>query len=354
MEIQILKYRIQGASFYHFESGQSTGGMDNQSQYNKKKTQGEALEILEIANTVNIKNGQLSRYLTGGSTQEIIVKGTQYAFGFGDVTDIVVTNEGSIYMAIDNSLYYYVYDKTATNNNKEIISIFSLKNSNVVQNAIRKWRIQFPEIAIEFTIGMDGSHRLSKDDVIKQLNTKLLSGEGPDIIILDGLATESMIEKGFLQDMNGKIMIEKLLKNSYQGYKKEEKIYAIATNMKAVLLGGKQKVEVIYDSFSDFVEKLELQQGGEPIRETSILGNDGIKDAGDVKAGVFLYANNSNIIFDGVYPSFSDGIWKDNRLNEKIYINFLTETQKIISHLELKTINQKSKDEELYYNQVNE
>ena len=39
---------------------------------------------------------------------------------------------------------------------------------------------------INYEIGMDGDG-VTREDALKKLNTKLLSGEGPDVIILDGM-----------------------------------------------------------------------------------------------------------------------------------------------------------------------
>ena len=39
-------------------------------------------------------------------------------------------------------------------------------------------------------------------DRIRALNARILAGDGPDILVLDGLPTESYIEKGILADLN--------------------------------------------------------------------------------------------------------------------------------------------------------
>ena len=41
---------------------------------------------------------------------------------------------------------------------------------------------------------------LTKDDALRTLNTELLAGEGPDVLILDGADLESFSGSGLLED----------------------------------------------------------------------------------------------------------------------------------------------------------
>ena len=42
----------------------------------------------------------------------------------------------------------------------------------------------------------------TESDALKTLNTEIAAGNGPDVILLDGLPVESYIEKGLLEDIS--------------------------------------------------------------------------------------------------------------------------------------------------------
>lgn len=42
---------------------------------------------------------------------------------------------------------------------------------------------------------------MTREDAVKRLNTQVLAGEGPDILLLDGLPAETYMEKGMLKDI---------------------------------------------------------------------------------------------------------------------------------------------------------
>lgn len=58
-----------------------------------------------------------------------------------------------------------------------------------------------------------------------------------------------------------------MLENSIQGYTLNGKTYGATTNISTVILAGEAKEDVVYDSFESFVEKIESQPGGKPVRE---------------------------------------------------------------------------------------
>ena len=49
---------------------------------------------------------------------------------------------------------------------------------------------------------MSGENGLTAEDAIKALNTEIMAGNGPDVIMLDGLPIESYLAKGMLADLS--------------------------------------------------------------------------------------------------------------------------------------------------------
>ena len=78
-------------------------------------------------------------------------------------------------------------------------------------------------------IGMSGSDGVTADDAIKSLNTEVLAGKGPDVLVLDGLPADSYVEKGALCDISNYVVqaneSEGLFTNIMDAYTSDNKIF---------------------------------------------------------------------------------------------------------------------------------
>lgn len=77
---------------------------------------------------------------------------------------------------------------------------------------------------------------MTESDALRTLNTEIMAGKGPDIILLDGMS-ESYLEQGLLEDISD--VIEKYTKNDLlfeniiDAYTdKDGKVYSIPTRLK--------------------------------------------------------------------------------------------------------------------------
>ena len=50
---------------------------------------------------------------------------------------------------------------------------------------------------------MSGDDGVTRTDALKTLNTEIMAGKGPDILILDGISSETYVEQGMLEDLSG-------------------------------------------------------------------------------------------------------------------------------------------------------
>ena len=88
---------------------------------------------------------------------------------------------------------------------------------------------------------------VSTDD-IRTLNTELLSGNGADVLLLDGLPVDSYIEKGVLEDLTDLAAdltgqdsyLAEILKNTAQS---GGKIYGMPLKFKIPILFGDEEVK---------------------------------------------------------------------------------------------------------------
>ncbi len=115
----------------------------------------------------------------------------------------------AVYSNASASLLHYVYDKDISSVPSKELTLYALKDSRTIRQAIVTFQKANPDVYVNFRVadtaaGMEGDKggSATNEDYIKTLNTELLAGKGADILILDGLPVDSYIEKGVLEDMS--------------------------------------------------------------------------------------------------------------------------------------------------------
>jgi len=148
----------------------------------------------------------LYRHTQDGTLWERIMEGNTCNLGLpsfmpigmdvkkGEPDTIYVYGEGT-------TLLKYAFDPTAPLSASKTINVFSLRANETVQQAIVIFNRSQNEFAASYTAAMDQGAAGTEQDYIKALNTELLAGTGPDVLILDGLPVNSYIQKGVLADL---------------------------------------------------------------------------------------------------------------------------------------------------------
>lgn len=196
-------------------------------------------------------SGGLYSHVTGGSTMEKLLDGGLCALGdpTKTATSILKNDDGSFLIAYDDGeIDLYTYDKDALAVPERQISIYSLEQNMTVSRAISMFRKSNPDVYVKQEIGLSGDYGMTKEDAIRNLNTRLLAGEGPDLLLLDGLPMNSYIEKDILADLSE--TAEEMEKNgSYfsdilKSYQTEKGLYAMPVRFRIpVIIGEKDNIE---------------------------------------------------------------------------------------------------------------
>lgn len=166
-------------------------------------------------------------------------------------------------------LWLYTYQKDGVE--REVIaneiSVYSLEYDSHLEDEINQYNARKDDGYVEYLYGTNGTDSVTKSDAIKQLNTELLAGKGPDIIVLDGLSVDSYIEKGVLTDLS-ELLSDDYLENVYQPYKAEHSVYAIPRYVKLMgIMGESEAVEAAgqFTSLADEIVKLYKENPKETI-----------------------------------------------------------------------------------------
>ena len=70
-----------------------------------------------------------------------------------------------------------------------------------MRRLIARFQKQNPDIYVNYQIGLSGEDGVTASDALRMLNTEILAGDGPDVLMLDGISVDTYTEKGLLMDL---------------------------------------------------------------------------------------------------------------------------------------------------------
>ncbi|HIU74692.1 MAG TPA: extracellular solute-binding protein [Candidatus Pelethocola excrementipullorum] len=278
----------------------------------------------------------LYQYTFGGTVVEQIINGTTNSLGNmeSNATALEQLDENTYlagFMDIQGGtakLLKYTYSGEADSTPSAEINVYSLKDDQTLRQVISKFQQNNPDILVNLQIGMSEGQTLS--DTLRTLNTNIMSGKGPDIIILDGMPINNYIDKNLLEDISDLVddvdKSEGLYGDIAKAFEKDKKIYAVPTRFAIptivgdpAVLDGIKDAGTLADQLEGYPEASDqplltnTYTAKEYLKSTlsyayDILKEDGTLDEGALKA--FLEASKRGYKGDirGVNPEEIDGM----------------------------------------------
>ncbi len=145
----------------------------------------------------------------------------------------MVMLENDVFLAVFNSgkAVRFTYNPDIPSMPEECLKVYSLEESYGMRTAIAACQIANPNVRVEYEIGMGEDNGVTREDALKKLNTRIMAGEGPDVLMMDGLPADSYIEKGLLHDLNEFMETvfkeEELYENLVRAFAHGESIYMV-------------------------------------------------------------------------------------------------------------------------------
>ena len=65
---------------------------------------------------------------------------------------------------------------------QENLKVYSLEKNVDLSTAVSFYQIQNPDVFVEYEVGMDEGEAVTREDAVRKLNSKILAGEGPDVL----------------------------------------------------------------------------------------------------------------------------------------------------------------------------
>ena len=226
------------------------------------------------------------RYAYGGSVVEQIIDGSLNSMGSPDTgfIDLVKDSQGRFYLAVQDGngaakVLRFEYSKDVSAVPDTELKVYSLRENSFMRQAAAVFQKKYPDIYLNLETGMTGEDAVTMTDALKTLNTEIMAGKGPDILVLDGVPEETYVEKGLLEDISGILAkadeTDGLLENIYKPYQREDgSVYAMPVKFTIPMMAGHQEdLDKIQDlqTLADVIE--ENKESENPYQMSTALCN---------------------------------------------------------------------------------
>lgn len=224
------------------------------------------------------------QYRLGGSVLEQLMSASGKSLQLTSPQAYIVAQNqvGEYYVAFGDDggqtayLRQYYYGEEETLQEQEVIELtfYTLFDSYILRDLVTNFNYEHPSIHVthvkgmtaeeSFPLNLYAEYTLETNDAIRNLNSDLLAGKGPDIMVLDLLPIESMIEKNMLMDLsdviNDQIQADSIYPTIAKTYEKDGAICALPTYFSLMVMVGDEELTTEatdLTSFADEMERLE-------------------------------------------------------------------------------------------------
>lgn len=208
------------------------------------------------------------RYTKGGTVIEQLVDGSLNSLSKPSVqlTGMSVLTDGTILVTVMDEAgpkllrYRYEADVPAVPDTE--LNVYALEENAEVRQAISMFQTANPSYYVKLEVGMTGDDAVTASDALRTLNTEIMAGNGPDILILDGMPLESYMEKGILEDISDLVnqiqesdgFFEQIAKT----YEQDGAVYAVPSRFQMPVL---QADEETLDKINSLAELADTAAG---------------------------------------------------------------------------------------------
>lgn len=273
-------------------------------------------------NSIVFANFKGMFYMTeSGSVAEQLIDGSYTSLGDTSANFFAMAMMDAAHLIVcaadgnGTNLYLYSYDEeTAAVPDKEL-NVYALDESDVLRQAVSVYQKQHPDVYVNLTIGMSGEDGVTLEDALSVLNTDIMAGKGPDVMILDGMPMDSYIEKGILEDISDVVdaadQEDGLFDNIVNGSKKDGKIYAMPARFLIPMAGGDD------DTVNAAGDLKTLADRAEALKTSKSSKN------------VMPAKGTQGLLRDLFYADSATWVQEDGTLDEKALENYLTQAKRI-------------------------
>lgn len=214
-----------------------------------------------------INNHKLYSYNIEKEKTKTLLDFQYYDLKNGVDFQILPNKEKGFYIAYSdkNGKFYlnsYQYVKEGIKPEKRELTIYSLTENEMLQSFVDMYNGKNPDVPVKIEYGYTSEDGKTREDALKLFHTELLTGNGADILVLDGMPVMSYGREGLLTDLNEAMDLSAitpdLFSNMLEPYQEGDAQYAVPCGFYLYgILGEEKYVEAFHDTeaFLEIVEK---------------------------------------------------------------------------------------------------
>lgn len=214
-------------------------------------------------------NKGLYRHVIGGAAIEQVVDGS--LSGFSNPANLIMgmtalPDNEFLVLFTGGKLVRLTYNPDIPTVPNERLKMYSLKENDTLRQAVNLYQTANPEVYVEYEIGMEKESSVTRDDALKKLNTQIMAGQGPDVLILDDMPVDSYMEKNLLLDLSDCINEQELFGNIVDAFRTDGKIYMIPCEIQLPLVLGKGKYVTPMTDLKGIADTMENLRKDNPVK----------------------------------------------------------------------------------------
>lgn len=213
----------------------------------------------------------IHRHVIGGNMMEQIVDGDLSMLSNPDYTiNSALRLDGDVFLVLfaNCKLMRFTYDPDAPAVPENMLKVYSLRESADMRMAIASFQSQNPDSFLSYEVGMPEGAAVTREDALKKLNTQIMAGTGPDLLVMDDLPIRSYVEKGLLADLTEYLaqysVGDALYDNVINAMKIDGKAYMAPATVSLPMLVGEEKYVADVTDLSDLAGRIEAQRKTDP------------------------------------------------------------------------------------------
>ena len=190
------------------------------------------------------------------------------------------------------------------------LKVYSLYENDRIRELANTYNSKQSKVHVKYECDITAENWISVNDAISRLNTRLAAGEGPDVILLDGLNEKAYIEQGLLCDVSDVLDKKEHYTNLALPYTREKYVYAIPLQFHLMTIHAEDDVTKSIGTLEELAGSLEAYHADHPERATLERWET---------------SNYMEVIFQTYFPE----LLKDGKLEEKELENFYKNMERI-------------------------
>lgn len=190
------------------------------------------------------------------------------------------------------------------------LKVYSLYENDRIRELANTYNSKQSKVHVKYECDITAENWISVNDAISRLNTRLAAGEGPDVILLDGLNEKAYIEQGLLCDVSDVLDKKEHYTNLALPYTREKCVYAIPLQFHLMTIHAEDDVTKSIGTLEELAGSLEAYHADHPDRATLERWET---------------SNYMEVIFQTYFPE----LLKDGTLEEKELENFYKNMERI-------------------------